>query len=468
MLDSFKVLAQRLVPNDRRPTRRAPGLEWLEGRVVPSGIGTRTLPLFTVPLFVGPSLLGLPGHAALQAGENAAGNGDNSAHEKSSQAAAAGGPDSAKPHGQPEWFGHEQGPYASDHPGNAFGWWDPHQKGPKGSPDGSQSQGNGPNGDPGNGKGPSPDNGPPVGPSNGPDNDPGNGNSQGSGGKSSGKGNSQGDPPGSPPGQSSGNDNSGGSKGGNSTPPGGQGKQGGDSDGGAAATPGQTDSGGGTSALKNSGGGSADADPGSTATMTAPGDDIETQAAMGVARAPQAAISSVEAFGVLPLSPSPWAGIAVSARQTLSTFEQSGAGVASLNSLSPAPGGVDASAHPSPETVANAAFVAGAPSTFVGVATVDSALAMALEPELADLQTAAASANTFDLATDWRDLLRKTGDAGDEVLSAFNTSGPASWLTGTAVLAVAIELVRLQRARQTRRQGPAGGWPELDAPSELA
>jgi hypothetical protein len=440
-------------------------LEWLEGRVVPSGIGTRTVPPFALPLFVGPSLLGLPGHAALQAGEDSAGNGDNSAHGKSPNAAAAYGNESAKPHSQPEWWsGHEQGPDAPDHPGNAFGWWDPHQKGPKGAPDGSQSQGNGSDGDAGNGKGHSPDSGPPVGPSNGSDNDQGNGDSQGSGGKSSGKGNSSGGSQGGNSAQSSGNDNSGGSKGGSSAPPNGHGP----SDGDVAPPPGQYDSGGGSSTLKNSGGGSADSDQGPPATTTAPADDTEAQALTGVAHASPAAASVADATVVLPLSPSSAAGIAVSARQALSTVEQSGAGVASLNSLSSAPGGADASARPAPETVANAAFVLGAPSPFTGVATVDSALALALEPELADLQTAAASASSFDVASDWRDLLRQTGDAGDEALSAFNTGGPASWLAGTAVLAVAIELVRLQRTRQSRRQGPAGGWPELVAPSELA
>jgi hypothetical protein len=86
-------------------------------------------------------------------------------------------------------------------------------------------------------------------------------------------------------------------------------------------------------------------------------------------------------------------------------------------------------------------------------------------PQTADLLIPGSPGNPFDLWTDSVPLLAQTRAAGDYLLSLVHAVGPAGWLSGAVVLAVALETVRYRRESQRRTRA---GWPDVLPPSELA
>jgi hypothetical protein len=97
----------------------------------------------------------------------------------------------------------------------------------------------------------------------------------------------------------------------------------------------------------------------------------------------------------------------------------------------------------------------------------DAALDQVMQALADPLQTVPATADGFLFAEGWHDFLASARAAGDDMMHFVSRSGPALWLTSTAMALIAVELIRLQRERAFQCAG-ATAWPEVVAPSGLA
>ncbi len=474
MFHGLKPFAKRTRSFHRGVSRATPHLEWLESRVLPATAVTPTAPLVTAPRDDG-----LEGHAALHSGESSDTQGirDTPTHRASSQSTTTSAgqqstDDSARSQhsgvGEQSDATHQTDDSANDDQASASGM--SHQNSLAGAPDDSKSTGDDSGSDDSkegesshsgmgtdDGQSGSGDDGSKAssggssesgGQSGSGDDSGGDDGSKTSGGDSSGSGGQSGQSPGGTTTAPSGQGNSGGSSGGSSTPPSGQGSLG-----------------GGATGVTGTGGGTTDSGQGPTSTPVGPSDDVDPASPGAPAHESSAATATPAA--AISLSPStPGPAVTGPEREVVVSAEQVPP-AATTGNIPPA---VAHAAETPPRLVAeggSALVFATSPASNPGF-TAEVPDGAPLEPEAAGVQSAAVFSGPLDFASDWQELLKRTGEAGDEVFCAFNDGRAAFWVTGAAVLTVALELVRLRQTQQLHRQRPAGDWPEVVAPSGLA